>query len=242
MKPQTFKIMNTNDEQEGETIIKYFGNVKFEIFPGKDYAETEYGKIYKEEIKRVTDWIENFNPPKLIGYSLCIYNRNNKHQMVPLDDLLTGRRFQIGFGCEPGRLIELKEIYKVFEKDENKFVTSFEEGVWYKHKYSKALAVYGLGYGFDYYGKWIDSEEGNWGWRYGHWYKATKEEVKQRLLEYAKENYKKLDVIESLNYYKRFIRVQYPLRINGTSEVCDNNYWKLFKNGKWARKVKLKTR
>ena len=88
----------------------YFGDVKFTIKKGNDYAETAYGKVTKEEIKKAIDYIEN--PPRLAGkYELTIHV-NGIHSCLrsPLID-----SFKIGFGCKSGKLSELKAIYQAFE-------------------------------------------------------------------------------------------------------------------------------
>lgn len=72
----------------------YFGKVKFTIKKG--YADTEYGKVTKEEISKVFDYFNN--PPSLV---------NGKHKLVMLqrDDTV------IKFGCQEGTIGELRAIY-----------------------------------------------------------------------------------------------------------------------------------
>ena len=72
----------------------YFGKVKFTIHEG--YADTEYGKVTKEEISKVFDYFNN--PPSLV---------NGKHKLVMLqrDDTV------IKFGCQEGTIGELRAIY-----------------------------------------------------------------------------------------------------------------------------------
>ena len=82
--------------------ILYFGDVKF-IIKG-DYAETEYGNVYKSDVKIALDYIQH--PPKLAGFGLVVYDKEKiKHPIS----------HSFGFGCRKGTLEELKEIYKAFK-------------------------------------------------------------------------------------------------------------------------------
>ena len=73
----------------------YFGKVKFTIKKG--YADTEYGKVTKEEISKVFDYISD--APGLV---------NGKHKLVmPIHDYS-----KIKFGCQEGTVKELEDIYK----------------------------------------------------------------------------------------------------------------------------------
>ena len=73
----------------------YFGKVKFTIHEG--YADTEYGKVTKEEISKVFDYISD--APGLV---------NGKHKLVmPIHDYS-----KIKFGCQEGTVKELEDIYK----------------------------------------------------------------------------------------------------------------------------------
>ena len=88
-------------------IIKplYFGKNKF-IVENNQYATTAYGNITKEELKTAIDYIEN--PPKLCGYNLTIHS-NEKYSSLHSFETLG---LKLGFGCQSGKLSELKEIYK----------------------------------------------------------------------------------------------------------------------------------
>lgn len=71
----------------------YFGKVKFTIHGG--YADTEYGKVTKEEISKVFDYITD--TPSLV---------EGKYQLIiPLDE-----DSKIKFGCQEGTIGELKAI------------------------------------------------------------------------------------------------------------------------------------
>lgn len=75
--------------------VLYFGKVKFTIHEG--YADTEYGKVTKEEISKVFDYISD--APGLV---------NGKHKLVmPIHDYS-----KIKFGCQEGTVKELEDIYK----------------------------------------------------------------------------------------------------------------------------------
>ena len=86
----------------------YFGKVKFTIKKG--YADTEYGKVTKEEVKNAIDYIEN--PPKLTGNTLSIHYNSTYCKITELDNNGT---LSYGFGCQAGSLKELKAIYNAFE-------------------------------------------------------------------------------------------------------------------------------
>lgn len=86
----------------------YFGKVKFTIHKG--YADTEYGKVTKEEVKNAIDYIEN--PPKLTGNTLSIHYNSTYCKITELDNNGT---LSYGFGCQAGSLKELKAIYNAFE-------------------------------------------------------------------------------------------------------------------------------
>ena len=71
----------------------YFGKVKFTIKKG--YADTEYGKVTKEEISKVFNYITQ--TPSLV---------EGKYQLIiPLDE-----DSKIKFGCQEGTIGELKAI------------------------------------------------------------------------------------------------------------------------------------
>ena len=86
----------------------YFGKVKFTIHEG--YADTEYGKVTKEEVKNAIHYIEN--PPKLTGNTLSIHYNSTYCKITELDNNGT---LSYGFGCQAGSLKELKAIYNAFE-------------------------------------------------------------------------------------------------------------------------------
>ena len=92
-------------------IIKplYFGEVEFTI-DNNQYATTKYGKITKEELKAAIDYIEN--PPKLCGFPLKIHVDNFAKRMDEFEIENFRETAQLGFGCQSGKLSELKEIYK----------------------------------------------------------------------------------------------------------------------------------
>lgn len=91
----------------------YFGKVKFTIKQGKDYAETEHGNIPKVDIKKAIDYIEN--PPQLGQYKFNI--KIGCSEAKDMIDLANGTisNHSIAFGCQTGKLSELKEIYKAFD-------------------------------------------------------------------------------------------------------------------------------
>lgn len=82
--------------------IRYFGDVKFTI--KGSVAETEYGKITKNEVKAALDYIEN--PPKLAGHFLSVLNTSGER---------VGIGTSFGFGCQRGTFEELKAIYNAFK-------------------------------------------------------------------------------------------------------------------------------
>ena len=86
----------------------YFGKVKFTIKKG--YADTEYGKVTKEEVKNAIHYIEN--PPKLTGNTLSIHYNSTYCKITELDNNGT---LSYGFDCQAGSLKELKAIYNAFE-------------------------------------------------------------------------------------------------------------------------------
>ena len=90
----------------------YFGEVKFIIKKGDDFATTGYGKVTKEEIKKVINYIQN--PPSLISGQYDL-NFHYKDSRVLLHNLETISDIRIGFGCQKGEYNQLVEIYKAFE-------------------------------------------------------------------------------------------------------------------------------
>ena len=83
----------------------YFGKVKFTIKKG--YADTEYGKVTKEEVKNAIDYIKN--PPKLNDYTLGV---KIKYTTYPLSVIEKSNECYIAFGCQEGTVKELEDIYK----------------------------------------------------------------------------------------------------------------------------------
>ena len=83
----------------------YFGKVKFTIHEG--YADTEYGKVTKEEVKNAIDYIKN--PPKLNDYTLGV---KIKYTTYPLSVIEKSNECYIAFGCQEGTVKELEDIYK----------------------------------------------------------------------------------------------------------------------------------
>jgi hypothetical protein len=73
-----------------------FGVLEVEVTPGKDYVHIAEGIIYKSDLKKVIDFFDKENRPKLLGYPLEI--------KVPDHD--------IKFGCKSGKISELKAIYE----------------------------------------------------------------------------------------------------------------------------------
>ena len=82
----------------------YFGKVKFTIHEG--YADTEYGKVTKEEVKNAIDYIKN--PPKLNDYTLGV---KIKYTTYPLSVIEKSNECYIAFGCQEGTVKELEDIY-----------------------------------------------------------------------------------------------------------------------------------
>ena len=76
----------------------YFGKVKFTIKKG--YADTEYGKVTKEEISKVFDYFNN-TPALISGKYQLKFDLHND--------------YEIKFGCQSGRFGELRIIYEAFE-------------------------------------------------------------------------------------------------------------------------------
>jgi hypothetical protein len=88
----------------------YFGDVKFTIKKGDDFATTNFGKVTKAEIGNAISYIES--PPRLAKYSLSIINEGKQLMLPDFDsDHIVPK---LGFGCKSGKLLELKEIYKAF--------------------------------------------------------------------------------------------------------------------------------
>lgn len=85
-----------------------FGDVKFSIDKGDDFAITQYGKVTKKEIDNAIYYIEN--PPCLTGYKLTIHAHGECEVINEKNSL-----FKIGFGCKSGDLDELKAILKAFD-------------------------------------------------------------------------------------------------------------------------------
>lgn len=83
----------------------YFGKVKFTIHEG--YADTEYGKVTKEEVKNAIDYIKN--PPKLNDYTLGV---KIKYTTYPLSVIEKSNECYIAFGSQEGTVKELEDIYK----------------------------------------------------------------------------------------------------------------------------------
>jgi len=76
----------------------YFGKVKFTIKKGDDFATTEYGKVTKEEIKKVIDWYNN--PLTILGYNCDIEN---------------WKYLNLHWGCQRDSIDKVIEIYNAFE-------------------------------------------------------------------------------------------------------------------------------
>jgi hypothetical protein len=85
-----------------------FGDVIFTIESGSNFATTSYGKISKKEIADAIRYLEN--PPTLGGYGLTFFNSKGEQK----DASYIFERV-IGFGCQKGKLSELKAILKAFD-------------------------------------------------------------------------------------------------------------------------------
>lgn len=90
----------------------YFGDVKFTLIKGNDYADTVHGKIQMSDIKAAIDYIEN--PPKLGEYELHIHSTTGNHNSIKNIGEGKWNHMYIGFGCKKGTLKELKAIYHAY--------------------------------------------------------------------------------------------------------------------------------
>jgi hypothetical protein len=73
-----------------------FSSLEVEVTPGKDHVHIAEGIIYKSDLKKVIDFLDEENRPKLLGYPLEI--------KVPY--------LEVHFGCKHGKISELKAIYE----------------------------------------------------------------------------------------------------------------------------------
>lgn len=76
----------------------YFGKIKFTIKKGDNFATTEYGKVTKEEIKKVIDWYNN--PLTILGYNCVIED---------------WKYLNLHWGCQRDSIDKVIEIYNAFE-------------------------------------------------------------------------------------------------------------------------------
>lgn len=90
----------------------YFGDVKFTLIKGNDYADTVHGKIQMLDIKAAIDYIEN--PPKLGEYELHIHSTAGNHNSIKNIGEGKWNHMYIGFGCKKGTLKELKAVYHAY--------------------------------------------------------------------------------------------------------------------------------
>ena len=72
--------------------------IKFTIKKGDNFATTEYGKVTKEEIKKVIDWYNN--PLTILGYNCGIEN---------------WKYLNLHWGCQRDSIDKVIEIYNAFE-------------------------------------------------------------------------------------------------------------------------------
>lgn len=105
---QTMRLA-TKEEVDSVTTKKLlFGSVNFTIKKGDNFASTSYGKISKKEIADAIHYLEN--PPTVGGYPLTFFNSRKEQRSMPY---MCERA--IGFGCQQGKLSELKEILEAFD-------------------------------------------------------------------------------------------------------------------------------
>lgn len=97
----------TKKEIKDKVRLYYFGEVRFVIFPNNDIADTKYGSVSKDSIKKAIDYLEN--PPRLADHKLSIFDNNGNYLYINSQEL------KLGFGCQQGTLNELKDIYEAFD-------------------------------------------------------------------------------------------------------------------------------
>ena len=84
-----------------------FGDIEFTINKGSDYAETKFGKITKEEIQNAINWLDAF--PFILKHPVTIHDLGG-YKTINNDSVI------IGFGCQKGKVGELREILKELNK------------------------------------------------------------------------------------------------------------------------------
>lgn len=75
----------------------YFGDLKLTITQGNDYADTEYGKIYKADIEKVVTMFDK--KIRILGYYLKVNDIDN---------------IKVSFGCKTDTIGKAREILEMF--------------------------------------------------------------------------------------------------------------------------------
>ena len=119
----------------------------------------------------------------------------------------------------------------------------FEFGRWYHGSKNKLLFIAGKcsGYGFNTHGEWVNYGKDSYPWGLTGWTPATDEEVKERLLSYAKENYPVGTVIEHPDNRlpKSYVTTESPYfyesRKFKIAIVGGDGTGLIYADGKWAK-------
>jgi len=100
-----FRIANIEEIKSISYKEAYFGDVRFRIDNGNEYAVSAYGIIYKTDIENVIKYIEC--PPTLAGHTFNIHVNEKVFNLANIDASETAK---LGFGDNAGTLDELKNI------------------------------------------------------------------------------------------------------------------------------------
>lgn len=188
----------TDSEDYYSSTNKFVTNEEVPLSEIQQYLTEGHPDKFKEDEYKVGDWVTIENSRKLqFGCRSCPTGTFKIVSKTHVDGLADRDE---GFNISTDKCIwrVSKEGVRKATPEEIKAVTKsekkpFEFNRWYKYEGEPKFLVFisseEIGYGFDSYGKWFNIIDGTWNNVSSSYIPATDEEVKERLLSYAREKY-----------------------------------------------------